>query len=99
MGETLKRYVMPKVPTWVLNSLEPAQVVPVTDLSHLRFSKGSKLFNWRRPTFVLEKNIIQCHVTPGAAYARHYGDLVATAASIAGKRWMSLFWSPRRKKH
>lgn len=85
MGSNLERYVLPKVPDWVIEDGRPVEVVPVTRLSELGAGKGGKLFNWRRPTFVSTEDSIQCKVVPGVAYVRHYGLLVATAANLHHK--------------
>lgn len=85
MGSKLERYVLPKVPAWVIEDGRPVEVAPATRLSELRVGKGGKYFNWRRPTFISVGDSIQCRVVPGIAYVRHYGLLVATAANLRHK--------------
>lgn len=85
MGTALRRYVLPKVPDWVLEDGRPVQVVAATSFLELAASKGNKLFNWRRPSFALAGGAVRCLVTPGTAYALHYGHLLATAATMRAK--------------
>ncbi len=85
MGAALERYVLPKVPEWVLEGSRPVEVVAATSICDLAEGKDSKLFNWGRPTFVAAGDTIQCRVTPGTAYVLHYGHLIATAATIRAK--------------
>lgn len=85
MGAALERYVLPKVPDWVLEDGRPVEVVPAASIPELADGKGNKLFNWRRPAFVAADEVLRCRVTPGTAYVLHYGHLVATAATMRGK--------------
>lgn len=85
MGAALERYVLPKVPDWVLYERWPVEVVPAASMDELGDGKGKKLFNWRRPRFVRAEETVYCRVTPGTAYALHYAHLVATAATIQAR--------------
>jgi hypothetical protein len=85
MGAALERYVLPKVPDWVIRQGQRVEVVPVTSLDELGHGKGQKVFNWRRPTFVMSEEMVRCHVTPGTAYVLHYAHLVATAAMMRAR--------------
>lgn len=82
MGGALERYVLPKVPDWVLHSGRLVEIVPAASVDELHDGKGNKLFNWRRPTFVATEDAVRCRVTPGIAYVLHYAHLVATAGIL-----------------
>lgn len=82
MGPALRRYVLPKVPDWVIEDGRPVEIVPAACLTELGEGKNDKLFNWRRPTFIVDEGSLRCRVTPGTGYVLHYAHLVATAATI-----------------
>lgn len=86
MGERLRDYVVPKVPTRLLHhGAGEARVYANRSLSLLLDAgKRTKRFNWRRPYFTNVDGVAHCVVPPGRDYAHHYGQLIESAAAFTG---------------
>ncbi len=50
-----------------------------------RFEKNDKLFNWQRPTAVLDERTLLIKCFPGRDYVRHYAAIIGTHLSLHQK--------------
>ena len=88
MGESLKRYIEIKLSDEIFDEkIETIKIVGSYDRLEgvSKKEKNDKLFNYKRPTTVVNGNIAIIKCFPGVDYVYHYASLVDTYLKIIGR--------------
>ena len=85
MGDSLKEYINIKIPEFIFDSkYKKIYVVGNYDRSQgISYKeKSDKMFNFKRPTFIINKDAIYVNCYPGIDYVFHYASLIKTALKL-----------------